>query len=311
MRISEFQKNERIDTNLLVSQVLNGMASSGAPYLTITFKDNTGTIDGKLWDVKPSQLEIFKSGQIVRVVAEVIDYRNKLQLKVLNGEAVDQNSVDIGEFIPRGDVPLEQLRKTIEDAIDGIDDFDIKAIVSAIYRKYNREIFSSPAAARNHHEYYGGLATHVAGMLKMADAVCQLYPILNHDLLIAGVLLHDVGKIRELGGLALTEYTLEGKLLGHISISQTMVQETADELGIDSEAVTLLRHMVLSHHGEYEYGSPVLPLTIEAEALHYIDDFDARMTMIKKELDRTRPGEFSSKVLSLGNRSFYKPKGSE
>ena len=145
-------------------------------------------------------------------------------------------------------------------------------------------------------------------MLNLANKVCDLYPYLDRDLLCAGVLLHDIGKIKELGGLSVTEYTLEGKLLGHISISQTMVQETADELGIEGETVTLLRHMVLAHHGQYEYGSPVLPATLEAEALHYIDDFDARMTMIQKELDKIRPGEFTSRIFSLDNRIFYKPK---
>ncbi|MBR0385538.1 MAG: HD domain-containing protein [Erysipelotrichaceae bacterium] len=307
MRISEFTKNERIDTNMLIGQVTNGTSSTGAPYLTVTFKDATGTIDGKLWDVKAPQLEVFQSGKVVRVVAEVSDYRGKLQLKIISGEEVSGDAVNLEDFSPRGNVSQDELKGIINEAIESIDSFDLKAIVSAIYRKYSREIFSSPAAARNHHEYYGGLATHVASMVKLADAVCRLYPALDRDLLIAGVLLHDVGKIRELGGLAMTEYTMEGKLLGHISISQTLVQETADELGINSEAVTLLRHMILAHHGEYEYGSPVLPLTIEAEALHYIDDFDARMTMIQKELDRTREGEFTGKVLSLNGRAFYKP----
>ena len=311
MRINEFQKNERIDTVMLISQVLNGTASSGAPYLTVTFKDNTGTIDGKLWDVKAPQLEVFQSGKVVRVVAEVIDYRNKLQLKIISGEPIDQSQIDIGEFIPRGSVSQEELKNTISSVIDSITDKDLHAIVATIYQRYDREIFSSPAAAKNHHEFFGGLATHVMEMLNIAEAMCRLYPVLNRDLLMAGILLHDVGKIRELGGLALTEYTMEGKLLGHISISQTMVQETADELGIEGETVTLLRHMILSHHGEYEYGSPVLPLTIEAEALHYIDDFDARMTMIQKELDKTKPGEFTSKVISLNNRTFYKPKSSK
>ena len=126
--------------------------------------------------------------------------------------------------------------------------------------------------------------------------------------MLAGILLHDVGKIEELRSGAVTEYTLEGKLLGHISISQTMVQETADELGIEGEKVLLLRHMILAHHGKQEFGSPVLPQIMEAEVLHMIDDMDAKMTMIQKELDKIGPGEFSAKIFTLDNRSFYKPK---
>ncbi|MBQ9037568.1 MAG: HD domain-containing protein, partial [Erysipelotrichaceae bacterium] len=264
--------------------------------------------DGKLWDVKPDQQAVVVAGKVIDVIADVIMYRNNLQLKVIDVKAVDQSDVDMGEFIQGSPIPMERLRQTIYGAIDNIDNFEIKAIVSALYNKYDKEIFSSPAAAKNHHEFYGGLATHITGMLNLANTVCDLYPYLDRDLLCAGVLLHDIGKIKELGGVSVTEYTLEGKLLGHISISQTMVQETADELGIEGETVTLLRHMVLSHHGQYEYGSPVLPSTLEAEALHYIDDFDARMTMIKKEIDKTKEGEFTGRIFSLDNRMFYKPK---
>lgn len=308
MKIRDFEANTRIETLMLVGSVNGGVTNSGAPYLSIALRDNSGSIDGKLWDVKPDQQAVVVAGKVIDVIADVIMYRNNLQLKVIDVKAVDQSDVDMGEFIQGSPIPMERLRQTIYGAIDNIDNFEIKAIVSALYNKYDKEIFSSPAAAKNHHEFYGGLATHIAGMLNLANTVCDLYPYLDRDLLCAGVLLHDIGKIKELGGVSVTEYTLEGKLLGHISISQTMVQETADELGIEGETVTLLRHMVLSHHGQYEYGSPVLPSTLEAEALHYIDDFDARMTMIKKEIDKTKEGEFTGRIFSLDNRMFYKPK---
>lgn len=308
MKIRDFEANTRIETLMLVGSVNGGVTNSGAPYLSIALRDNSGSIDGKLWDVKPDQQAVVVAGKVIDVIADVIMYRNNLQLKVIDVKAVDQSDVDMGEFIQGSPIPMERLRQTIYGAIDNIDNFEIKAIVSALYNKYDKEIFSSPAAAKNHHEFYGGLATHITGMLNLANTVCDLYPYLDRDLLCAGVLLHDIGKIKELGGVSVTEYTLEGKLLGHISISQTMVQETADELGIEGETVTLLRHMVLSHHGQYEYGSPVLPSTLEAEALHYIDDFDARMTMIKKEIDKTKEGEFTGRIFSLDNRMFYKPK---
>ena len=308
MKIRDFEANTRIETLMLVGSVNGGVTNSGAPYLSIALRDNSGSIDGKLWDVKPDQQAVVVAGKVIDVIADVIMYRNNLQLKVIDVKAVDQSDVDMGEFIQGSPIPMERLRQTIYGAIDNIDNFEIKAIVSALYNKYDKEIFSSPAAAKNHHEFYGGLATPITGMLNLANTVCDLYPYLDRDLLCAGVLLHDIGKIKELGGVSVTEYTLEGKLLGHISISQTMVQETADELGIEGETVTLLRHMVLSHHGQYEYGSPVLPSTLEAEALHYIDDFDARMTMIKKEIDKTKEGEFTGRIFSLDNRMFYKPK---
>jgi len=308
MKISELKENMAIEMLMLVSQAESGVTNSGAPYLSIVFKDNTGSIEGKLWDVKPEQREIVKVGKIISVRADVISYRKSTQLKVTGVSAVDSDNISLEDFVPSGPVPADELRSIISGAIDSIDDFEIKAIVSAIYRKHDRQIFASPAASRNHHEYYGGLATHVSEMINIAYALCRLYPTLNRDLLLAGILLHDVGKIEELRSGAVTEYTLEGKLLGHISISQTMVQETADELGIKGEKVLLLRHMILAHHGKQEFGSPVLPQIMEAEVLHMIDDMDAKMTMIQKELDKIGPGEFSAKIFTLDNRSFYKPK---
>ncbi len=308
MKISELKENMAIEMLMLVSQAESGVTNSGSPYLSIVFKDNTGSIEGKLWDVKPEQREIVKVGNIISVRADVISYRKSTQLKVTGVSAVDSDNISLEDFVPSGPVPADELRSIISGAIDAIDDFEIKAIVSAIYRKYDRQIFASPAASRNHHEYYGGLATHVSEMINIAYALCRLYPTLNRDLLLAGILLHDVGKIEELRSGAVTEYTLEGKLLGHISISQTMVQETADELGIKGEKVLLLRHMILAHHGKQEFGSPVLPQIMEAEVLHMIDDMDAKMTMIQKELDKIGPGEFSAKIFTLDNRSFYKPK---
>ena len=143
-------------------------------------------------------------------------------------------------------------------------------------------------------------------MLHLANSMCENYKSLNRDLLISGVLLHDIGKVIELKTGPVTEYTVEGKLLGHISISQTIIQQTADQLQIEGQEVTLLRHMVLSHHGQYEFGSPVLPMLIEAEALHFIDDIDAKLTMIEKELQTVKPNEFTSRLFALDNRSFYK-----
>ncbi|MBQ4252739.1 MAG: HD domain-containing protein [Erysipelotrichaceae bacterium] len=309
MKIKDLRDRMSTNLQLMVSQVNQGVTNSGAPYLSITFKDNTGTIEGKLWDVKASQIATAVVGRILDVRCDVINYRNNLQLKVLDIQPADEDTIDMEDYVQMGPVAQSVLRETIANAIESIDDFQLKAIVSAIFHKYDREIFSYPAAARNHHEYYGGLATHVYGMVRLADEVCKLYPQLNRDLLVSGVLLHDVGKIRELRSGAVTEYTVEGRLLGHISISQAMIKETADELGIEGEKVTLLRHLVLSHHGQYEFGSPVLPCILEAEALHYIDDFDARMTMIAKETDKINPGEFTPRLFALDNRAFYKPKG--
>lgn len=306
MKISELTSNMNINMLLLVTAVKEGVTSASVPYLSITFRDNSGTIDGKLWTVREEHQAICKTGKVLRVKGDVINYRNALQLKVIDLVEPAESEVKMEDFVLTGPVPIDTLRTAISNAISSINNQDVYRIVSDIYRTYDKEIFASAAAAKNHHEYYGGLATHVYGMLKLADMVCMNYPLINRDLLVAGVLLHDIGKIIELSSAnAVTEYTLEGKLIGHISISQTIIKETADKLAITGEIVVLLRHMVLSHHGQYEYGSPVLPLTIEAEALHFIDDFDAKMTMVEKELRGVAPKEFANRSYGLENRSFY------
>ena len=159
---------------------------------------------------------------------------------------------------------------------------------------------------KNHHDFVSGLATHVLGMLHMADALCKQYILLNRDLLIAGVILHDIGKLIELSGAVVTDYTKEGKLLGHISIMQSKVEEKAKQLGYTGEEVLLLRHMILAHHGQYAYGSPVLPMIPEAEMLYLLDNMDARMQSMEKALAPIEPGGFTPRIFAMENRFLYK-----
>lgn len=305
MKISELSSMQNINMPLLVTQVKSGVTNAGAPYLSITFRDNSGSIEGKLWDVKEKHSKMIKAGKILNVKADVINYRNCLQLKVIDCNEPTEE-VDMQQFVLSGPYSKETLKEYIDKEINKINNSDIFRIVNSIYKQYEQEIYCSAAAAKNHHEYYGGLATHVYSMLHLSEMICINYPYLNKDLLTAGVLLHDIGKVIELKTGPVTEYTLEGKLLGHISISQTIIKETADKLNINSEVVTLLRHMVLAHHGQYEFGSPVLPMIIEAEALHFIDDMDAKMTMIEKELNAIGEKEFTARLFALDNRCFYK-----
>ena len=174
-------------------------------------------------------------------------------------------------------------------------------------KKYQDQLIIFPAATKNHHDYASGLIDHVVSMLKLSSAICDLYPTLNRDLLYSGVILHDIGKVIELSGPVGTMYTVEGNLLGHISIMVNEIGLAATELKIEGEEVMLLQHLVLSHHGKEEWGSPKKPMIQEAEMLHYIDNIDAKMNMLKRALDKTQPGEFTERLFPLDNRSFYKP----
>jgi 3'-5' exoribonuclease len=310
IKIKEFKDKEKLEQHLLISNIIQGVTTKGSPYLSITFQDKSGQIEGKLWDVKPEQLQIIKQGLIVMVSFEVLNYREQLQLKIFDVKPVDQKSVSIDDFLPESDVSSSELKVTISEFINELKNPVYQSIVKAIVDEVGYDFYEYPAASKNHHEYKGGLASHVVSMIKLAKEVIRLYPMLDHDLLMSGILLHDIGKTVELSGPILTEYTTVGRLLGHISIVNAMIYHHAKLLGVEKQEETmLLQHVVLSHHGQYEFGSPVLPLIPEAEVLHLIDNLDARLNMFAKAMESTEEGLFTQRIFSLENRSFYKKKG--
>ena len=307
--ISSFVEGEKIQTSLLITQMNRGITNSGAPYLSFVLQDQSGSIDAKLWDAKDELLSGVEAGKVVLVSAEVLKYRNALQLRIYNLTKLEDNQFDPSDYVMATDLSLEFMQKRIHETLLSMQDIVYRDVCTSIIEDLQEKLYSYPAAAKNHHDFVGGLATHMISMLDLGEAFCTLYPMLNRDLLLAGILLHDLGKIDELSGPILTEYTVEGKLVGHISIMQSKVAEKAKALGYqDSEQVTLMRHMILSHHGEYEFGSPVLPMVMEAEMLTFIDNVDARMNMFAKALESVKPGEWTPRIFPLENRSFYKPK---
>ena len=308
-KVKDFTEVERVSTPLLISSLVRGTTNSGNPYLSLVLQDSTKSIEAKLWDVKPELEKQLEVGKVYDFDVEVIKYKNNLQAKVLKVLPLPQSEIDMDEFVFRSPVSKETLRSNIQEGINMIGNENIAKIVSGALNYYNNSVYDYPAAAKIHHNFIGGLATHTSGMIKVAAALCTIYPSLNRDYLIAGVIIHDLGKIEELTSPVVTEYTKQGKLLGHISIMDARLLQIGKDLGLeDSEELLLLRHMVLSHHGQLEYGSPVRPETMEAEMLNLIDNIDARINTIDKALDEVKQGEFTQKIFALENRVFYKHK---
>ncbi len=306
-KVIDFKEGEHVTTPLLLTSAVKGTTNSCAPYMTLTLQDDTKAIEAKYWDIRPEMEKLLKSGKIYTFTLEIIRYRNALQAKVVSVFPADEGDLKLEDFLSKSPVSKVELRNVIEEAISSIENEKIAKIVTAVMNYYEKDFYSYPAASKIHHEFMGGLATHVAGMLKLARAICEIYPECSRDYLYAGVILHDLGKIEELSSPVVPEYTVEGKLLGHISILAGRLLEIGDSLGYgDSEELLLLRHMVLSHHGQLEYGSPVRPETIEAELLNYIDNIDARMNILDKAFKQIETGEFTQKLFALDNRSFYK-----
>lgn len=310
-KIKDLQDGDKLKIKLLISQINKGVTNKGAPYLSLVLQDNTGAMDAKYWNVEESQLELYKAGMICEFTVDILSHNKQLQIRVQSIEILHRKEEDLSEYVRSSTIPKAQLKEEVYATIENMQNEVYKNITKAVVDEFEKDFFTYPAASRIHHDFVGGLATHVCGMLKLGNYFCDLYPLLDRDLLLSGIIVHDIGKLFELSGPVITEYTLEGKLLGHISIMHAKLSEKADTLGYEGEEVTLLRHMILSHHGEYEYGSPVLPLLPEAEMLHYIDNIDARMNILDKEFVKTQKGEFTQKIFALENRTFYKASNKE
>ncbi len=306
INIKGLQANSSFTTlYVLIQSVERKYTTDGKQYLDFMLQDMSGVINAKLWAANDADVEKFQNGQVVIVSGDVTVYRKENQIRIKTIEL--HPTMDVEHFLPSAPIEKNVLKDTIHQYALQIENSVISQIVFKILDKYDEEFFVYPAASKNHHEYVNGLAHHVASMLDLSEFIVSKYPIVNKDLLYAGVILHDFGKIIELSGVVSTEYTTVGKLLGHITIACNEVYKIACDCGFEnSEEVMLLQHMILAHHGKLEFGSPKLPVTVEAEVLCILDNLDARLNMMEKSLVDLETGEFTSRIFSLESRKFYK-----
>lgn len=303
-----YEVGEQVEQFLLIKSSVKGVASNGKPFLTLILQDKSGEIEAKLWDASEEDEKSYRAEVIVKVVGDIQSFRGRNQLRlrqIYPASAADP--VKLADFLVTAPMGKEEMMNKITQYIFAISNPNIQRITRSLLKKYQEPFLEYPAASKNHHEFVSGLAYHVVSMLDLAKAISELYPSLDKDLLYGGIILHDLGKVIELSGPVSTTYTLEGNLLGHITIMTSEIEKTAEELGINGEEVVILQHLILSHHGKAEWGSPKPPLIREAEVLHYIDNIDAKMNMLDRALERVKPGEFTERVFALDNRSFYKP----
>jgi 3'-5' exoribonuclease len=293
---------------MYIKSSTKGIASNGKPFLSLVLSDKSGEIEGKLWDITEEYESIYIAEKTVKVQGEIQNYRGRNQLKIRQIRPTNENDlVSMADLIQTAPLSPEDMASTINQFIFEMRNPKIQRITRFLLKKYQQEFFTFPAATKNHHEFMSGLAYHVVSMLNLAKAIANLYPKLDRDLLYSGIILHDLGKVIELSGPISTSYTVEGNLLGHITIMVNEIGKAAEELDIKGEEVMVLQHLVLSHHGKAEWGSPKPPLIKEAEILHYIDNIDAKINMLDRALDKVKPGEYTERIFALDNRAFYKP----
>ncbi|AFA47596.1 3'-5' exoribonuclease YhaM family protein [Acetobacterium woodii] len=311
MKIKSVQKGQDYLGFLFIKSQMTKTATNGSRYFNMVLNDaDFDEIDGKKWDVKPEDEEIFTNGKLVKIKGKVQEFNNRLQLIVERMRlADDRDDVNIDDYIETVPVNTDEMLGYINDTIDDFQNKDIAAITKKIFNDQTQALAYFPAAKKHHHAIKGGLLYHLYTMLKIGKGLAGIYPFINRELLYAGIILHDIGKINEMvsdENGAVSDYTPEGKLLGHITQEIVELELVGTELGTDPEVLMLLKHMILSHHYQPEFGSPKRPMFPEAELLHHIDMIDARMYTMEQALNRVEPGSFTEPNWSLDGISLYR-----
>jgi 3'-5' exoribonuclease len=311
--LAGLEEGKPFDTYFLLLMKQQRTTQTNKPYLNLTLCDKTGQIEGRVWE--PGDPRISKDvdrGEIVKVRGSVSRYKDSLQMKVDQIRRAMPGEADKTDLMPSTTCDVAELWARLLAFIESFTDPDLKRLVEAVLADpaIAQAFREAPAAKQLHHAWLGGLLEHVISLLNLADRVAPHYPILHRDLLLTGVILHDVGKVRELSWDIGFEYTLEGTLLGHIQMGVALAERTMDVLpGFPPRLKTLVLHMILSHHGKLEFGSPKLPMIPEALVLNFLDDLDAKMQAMQGEFKKSEqegkgPDELTGKVWALDQRQL-------
>lgn len=310
--VSDFTKDTRFEGPLLVRSAEQRAASNGSRYLDMMLGDRTGDVNAKLWDGAYAPPAV---GSIVKVRGQLLEYNGRLQLRVERMRmATDQDEVALENLVPCAPEKGEDMLAEVHAVVDSMRNEALQRLIRTLLKQAGDVLLTFPAAQRLHHAERGGLLHHTVGMLRLAHPFVDLYPVLDRDLLYAGIIAHDLAKISEMDADDLgtvSEYTPEGLLIGHLVRGVVNIELAGREADVDTHTMLLLQHMVLSHHGEPEYGSPRKPMFPEAEILHQIDLIDARMNEMSAALKRVRPGGFTEKIWSLDRRLYRIDRGEE
>lgn len=310
LNISQLKVGEKAEGFFLIKSFEVKKTTAGKQYIDLNLVDKTGEINAKIWDYSKENETLVTENNIVKVRGEVLDWSGSKQLKVnkIRGK-VPTDNIQISELIPAAPIEPSTMLNNVNSYIKKIKDLQIKLLIKNIFHKYEAKLLYYPAAKKNHHSYLGGLLYHTLRMLQSGEKLGEVYTFLNMDYVYAGVLLHDICKILEMESDeygVVSDYTMEGKLLGHIIQGIKEIEIEGEKIGLAREKSIVLQHMVLSHHYEPEFGSPKKPMTPEAEILHFLDIIDARMFDFEHALEGIEPGQFTDKIWLLDNRNLYK-----
>ncbi len=293
--VNQIKEGQAVDDLFLVKDMSRAETRSGKPYLILTLIDRTGEIGARIWENADAFLGACEPGSLVRINGQAQAYRGVLQLKIDNVEQKDKGEEDKELFLQTSKKNIRDMAEEIITMAHGVKDPFYRKLLLKFFQdsSFFEEFKQAPAAKLMHHAYLGGLLEHTLSLAKLVDMIAGFYPTLDRDLLMTGALLHDIGKTRELAFDAFPfDYTVQGRLLGHLVIGVEMIREKIKTIpDFPEDSATRLLHMILSHHGRYEFGSPTLPMISEAFVLNFLDDLDAKLNFLGRlEEQASEPG---------------------
>ena len=313
--IAELQPGERLEDQVFrIAQKELRTTSKGGLYIHAVLADATGQILGRMWNASQEIYDAFPTDGFLSFRGRVETYQGKPQFIIDGVRAVDPDSFDPSDFLPASTLDVEAMWQEAKEILRGVQDRHLLALAAKFINddEFAKGFGRAPAAVVMHHARLGGLIEHTLSLLRLARVVCPLYPQVSQDLVLVGVFLHDAGKIRELGYDTNFVYTSEGQLIGHITQAVLWIHEKCAEIASETDQPfphdieMALKHIILSHHGKYEFGSPRLPATAEALMIHYLDNLDAKLNMVFEaiEADPDADSDWTSYVRALETRVF-------
>ncbi len=302
-------RNGSCDGFVLIKTIEKKLNVKGVPYLDLLVCDSSGEIVAKLWDYKEDIHGVYDAGEVIKIRGTLSTYNGADQLRIERiRKTLPEDNINLADYVPSAEYSGEDMLQALRDLVASFKDKDIARLVSAIIDEKEEKLLFWPAAYRLHHAIRGGLLYHTLSIARLAQNVCLTYPVIDRDLLLGGVILHDIAKIDEYEvnatGVA-TNYSVDGELIGHLVMGAMNISEKAKELGVPKETAVLLEHMLISHHGQPEFGAAVRPMFIEAEVLSQLDTLDATMYEMAQAISAVEVGGFTQRMWALDNRKLY------
>ena len=309
MKFTKINNTDTVDGFCLVKTAEIKKTAKGSSYLDMVLTDSSGEIGAKLWNYNEENHSWIKENILIKIRGTISMFNDMQQLRVERVRPViDEDGIKIEDFVPSAEYSGAEMFAAITGIVNNFENEQLKNLVLTVLEANKTQILYWPAAFKLHHAIRGGLLYHTLSILRLAQSVADVYPCIERDLLYSGVILHDVAKISEFdvssAGIV-SGYTVEGTLIGHLVKGAMEINKIGEELGIDNELLVLVEHMVLSHHGEPDFGAAVRPMFLEAEILSELDLMDARIYEMSQAISQTEPGQFTPRQWALDNRKLY------